>query len=322
MVQISFPSGASLPVRESTAAGAARIVGAIQGSSSGRAFSGHGNGGATVHSDRQHVVAAGRFAAEAKARSVAASNAVEASSLLQSADDALARIRAKLDQLIALAQRAASAHLSDFERAQLDALFQALKSEIDAIAATTEFSGVPLLQGGEEAGEDLEVSFKVGTGAAEQDEITVSIAPASAADLSAGLADDSLRSEAGAAEAEMDAAEAVEAVDAIRAGIAGDQQRFAAAYRTSRTMEQANESVRQALTSPSVAIDLSRVLAERIAEEGGVALTGRAIDRFRQLLMTFDQQDAAPKGPDEKPVGGGTAPKPRASFDLEVSEEV
>ena len=303
MVQISLPAGTSLPVREGTGGGTARLVEAIRGSSSGRAFSGQDEGGAIVLSDRQHVAASGRFAVEAKARSVAASNAIAGASLLQSADDALSKIRVKLDQLTVLAQRASSDNLSDLERAQLDAQFQAIKSAIDTIAATAQFNGIPVLQGGDGADGALEIPYKVGTGAAPQDEIVASVAPASVADLSAGLADDSLSTQAGASTAGTDITEAIDAVGPIRAGIAGTRERFAAAYDNNRSMQQANDAVRDALTTPSVTIDLSRVLAERIAQQGGVSLTSPAADRFRQLLLAFNLRDTGPRSaPDEQSV--------------------
>lgn len=318
MVQFSVLSSTSLPVLESAVAGASRFVEAVRGASSGRAFSGSG-GGATVFSDRQHVAASGRFAVETNAQSAAASNAVAAASLLQTADDALVEIGAKLDQLAALAATAISGDLSQLEREQLDAQFRTLRSDIDAIAATTAFNGVALLQGGPGPGGVLEISFKVGTGAAEHDEITISIAPASVADLSPALAGGSVATQAGAWMARTDITEAAAAVDAMRAGIAGDRQRFAAAYRNSQSMRQASGTVREALTSPSAAIDLSHVLATRIAEEGGIEITERALDRLRELLIGFDQRPSAASAQDDTPTAAEdrAVPAARGSSDGE-----
>lgn len=308
MVQISFLSGARLPVLDSAVAGAVRIAEAVRRSPSGRAYSGSEDDGAAVFSDRQHVAASGRFAAEAEAQSAAAANAVGAASLLQVADDALLEIGDGLDRLAALAQQAMGGGLSDLERAQLDREFQSVKSEIDAIAATAEFNGTFLLQGGSGPGGALEISFKIGTGAADEDEVTISIAPASVAALSTGLADGDVTTFAGAVAAEGDTAAAADAVAAIRARIAGDRARFAAAWRNSQSMQQAASDTRRALTSPTVAVDLSRVLAARVAEEGGIALTEQSLDRLRRLLIGLDLPSAAPAGASE--VSDDTAPAP------------
>ena len=80
----------------------------------------------------------------------------------------------------------------------MDIEFQTVKGKIDAIAADTAFNKIKLLQGGAGAGGEFEISFKVGTGNEAHDDITVSIAPASVSDLSAGLAAGSVTSMVGA----------------------------------------------------------------------------------------------------------------------------
>ena len=171
---------------ESAVAGAGRFAAAIRNSSSGRGGSAEAEG-TIVSGDRQHVAASAAFAAEAKARSAAALNAAEGSSMLQIADEALASIGIKLDELASLAGESEVGEKSTFERTQLDARFLAVKGEIDTIAAATTFDGVQLLQGGAGPGGEFQVSFKVGTGSDANDDITILIASASVSDLSAGL---------------------------------------------------------------------------------------------------------------------------------------
>ena len=76
------------------AGGAGRFAEAVQATSSGRGGSSD-SGGASVFGDRQHVAASNRFTAEVQARAAANFNASEASSLLQTADEALKSIRNK-----------------------------------------------------------------------------------------------------------------------------------------------------------------------------------------------------------------------------------
>ncbi len=78
----------------------------------------------------------------------ALSNAAQGTSLLQVADGALGQIIDMLQRQKAIASQAASGQLTDTNRAQLDLEFQALTSEIDRVATSTNFNGVSLLAGG------------------------------------------------------------------------------------------------------------------------------------------------------------------------------
>lgn len=277
-------------------AGAGRLAEAVKAVSAGRGGSSD-SGDASVFGDRQHVVASSRFAVESRARTAANINISEASSLLQTADDALIAIRAKLDRLETLAAAAEASDRSVFERSQYEVEFQALKTDIDGVASLTMFDGAQLLKGGSGAGGEFEVSFKVGTGNEVNDEITVSIAPASVSDLSAGLAGGDLSTQANATTAKADVKDARDVVDTIRAGLAGNMERFSIAARNNTSIGQGAETARAALTNPTVAVNLSRLVATRVADEGGIDLTEDAADRVRRLLIQLDQMGPAAAGP-------------------------
>ena len=290
---------------ESSVAGAGRIAEAIKGTSSGGGGS-RDRDGAGVERDRQHLAASGKFIAEGKARAAASANAAEGSSLLQVADDALASIDMKLDQLAALALAAEQSGLSTFDRAQMDVEFQTIKDEIDTIADDTSFNNIKLLQGGAGAGGEFEISFKVGTGNDASDDITVSIAPASVSDLSAGLEIGSVTSMVGASTARTNIAAASDALDTIRGGIAGDMERFSIASRNNSVIGRELENSRAALTTPAVVIDLAQVVARRAAEHGGIDLDERSVDELRKLLIKLGDQDFAASAA-SKPAFGEAA---------------
>ena len=44
------------------------------------------------------------------------------------------------------------------------------------------------------------------------------------------------------------------------------------------------------LASPTVAVDMAQLLATRIAEDGGIRLTDRAIEQIQQLLIGLEPQ--------------------------------
>ncbi|MDX2095111.1 MAG: flagellin [Alphaproteobacteria bacterium] len=78
----------------------------------------------------------------------ALANAAQGTSLLQVADGSLSQIVDILQRQKAIAVQASSGQLTDSNRALLNQEFSALTSEIDRIAASTNFNGVGLLNGG------------------------------------------------------------------------------------------------------------------------------------------------------------------------------
>jgi flagellin len=290
MMQLRVLSNRNLPVLDSSVSGTTRFVEAVRGAAPARGQS--RGGGGTLTDERQQVASDGRAAIEAESQSSAAANAVAAATMLQTADDALAEIGARLDELASVAEAASSPDRSRPGRRQMDARFAFILSDVDSIAERTSFNGVVLLQGGSGPGGVLEIQFQVGGGSGAASELTIKLPPANAASLSSGLAHDSVATGEGARVARVNVSLAAQAVDAIRAGIARDRRRIAAAYRNGQTLRRAADAAGEGLTSPSMAIDLSRVLATRIAEEGGIAVADRTLDRFRQLLLGFDQQMA------------------------------
>jgi flagellin len=83
----------------------------------------------------------------------AATNAGQASSLLQVADGGMAKVSDILLRMKSLAVQAQSGSVTDNERAFLDREYQQLTSQIDDIATQTKFNGAQLLNGS--AGKDI-----------------------------------------------------------------------------------------------------------------------------------------------------------------------
>jgi flagellin len=97
--------------------------------------------------DAASLAIGSRLRAEVKALEVASVNSGQAVSLLQIADGALATIDTILVRMKQLTVQAASENLSTTERTFIFNEFDALRNEIDRIAADTEFNGVKLLNG-------------------------------------------------------------------------------------------------------------------------------------------------------------------------------
>lgn len=93
--------------------------------------------------------------ADVRSLTQARRNALDGVSLVQTAEGGLIETTNMLVRLRELAVQASSDTVGNTERGFLDKEYQALKSEIDRIANSTEFNGTRLLVGGREMSEEL-----------------------------------------------------------------------------------------------------------------------------------------------------------------------
>jgi flagellin len=97
--------------------------------------------------DAASLAIGSRLNAEVQAQKQAQVNAIQATSMLQIADGAMAKVSDILVRMKTLAVQAGSGQLSSTERSFLDTEYQSLLSEIDRIASDTEFNGTQLVAG-------------------------------------------------------------------------------------------------------------------------------------------------------------------------------
>ncbi|HPF62771.1 MAG: flagellin [Gemmatimonadetes bacterium] len=96
--------------------------------------------------DAAGLAIANKLRAESRSLQQASRNAAQANSLLQIADGAVNTISGILDRMKELATASNSSTIGT-QRDKLDAEFQALKAEINRIAATTQYQGSALVNG-------------------------------------------------------------------------------------------------------------------------------------------------------------------------------
>lgn len=97
--------------------------------------------------DAASLAIGSRLNAEVQAQKQAQTNAIQASSMLQIADGAMAKANDILVRMKTLAVQAGSGQLSNTERGMLDTEYQVLLAEVDRIADVTKFNGVALVDG-------------------------------------------------------------------------------------------------------------------------------------------------------------------------------
>ena len=111
----------------------------------------------------------------------AAKNADDAIGLIQTAEGALTETHSMLQRMKTLATQSANGTYTDEARANIQKEFDQLKTEIDRIADTTEFSGVkPLLV-------DNNMKFQIGTSNVTQNQLEITSVSMKAADLGKGV---------------------------------------------------------------------------------------------------------------------------------------
>jgi flagellin len=332
MAQISFVSGSSFFAFDEQASKAGRFATGIKGLKNGQGVEARLEG-ADVEVDHMSAIASTGLAAAVQALGSAVSNTTAGVSLLQVADAALADFDDKLESMVLLSADAKSNARSELERAQINAEFQTLLSEIDELVANTEFSGTKVLQGNGSGGA-LQINYKVGTGNSDGDEIAVTINAASVSDLSATLASADLQSVDSATTARIAVASAQAALGEIQGAVSGKLQSFASASENSASMAGRHEQARAQRTTPAVIIDLAQIVAERVSEEQGIDLNRGVVEVMRRLILdlnsslakspastsTTDSNDRALSGNSQTPVRGTSSESSGTSEALNKSD--
>ncbi|NQU70926.1 MAG: hypothetical protein HQ514_10275 [Rhodospirillales bacterium] len=288
----------------------------VLNSIAGLAASGSGNNavnaiinGARATNDRMSVATGSKFTGEAAGLNAASASAREAASMLQAADTGLTEIGdmlAEMKILVEIITTSTNPATSSFDRSVLERDFSDLRTEIDVTARATEFNDVKLLQG-DGAGGTFDVSFKVGTGQGSGDNLTISLNSALVADLSAGLASDSLVTEAGAATALTKLTAAVNGLNAIKGAVAGLNEAVFVASLNASDIASGLDSFNDQRVAVDVVIEAAQFLGQEISEQGGTSLANPNTELMRNMLKPQESRsdqgnstsEAAPTPPPE-----------------------
>ena len=206
--------------------------------------------------------------ADVRSLDQAARNAADGVSLVQTAEGALDEVSSILLRMKELAEQAMNGTLTDTDRGYLDSEYTALTSEIDRIAAGTEFNGVALLDG------NLDVDIQVGINTTANDHVDVVLATnMDAATIGIAAQIDSA-SNAGSAMGEID--DAITAVVTARGDFGATQNRLETTIRninmTSENLAGANSRIRDV----DIADETSRMTSNQILQQAGVSMLATA----------------------------------------------
>jgi flagellin len=206
--------------------------------------------------------------ADIRALEQAGRNAADGISLVQTGEGALDEVSSILLRMKELAEQSMNGTLTDTDRGYLDSEYTALSSEIDRIAAGTEFNGVSLLDS------SLDVDIQVGISTGTSDQVAVALGTnMNASGIGISTAIDT-SAHASSAMDEID--DAITAVVTARGDFGAIQNRLETSIRninmTSENLSAANSRIRDV----DVAHETSRMTSYQILQQAGVAMLAQA----------------------------------------------
>jgi flagellin len=231
--------------------------------------------------DAAGLAIADTLRADQRIANVAVRNANDGISLVSIADGALNEIGSVLARMAELAEQSANGVLNTTQRSAIDTEFQALGSEIQRIADTTEFNGLSLLSGG------AEVSLQVGFDSQETSRIAFSgvagtlsslgLAGASSSQLIYSLNAATEASGQEAARAALDAVKgAISSLTTNRGNLGAAESRLVVAINTLQVARENFASAESQIRDVDVASEAANLTRLNILQQAGSAVLAQA----------------------------------------------
>jgi len=208
----------------------------------------------------------------------AATNAAQATSILQTADGGASNISDILARMKSLASESASGTVADSSRAYINSEFSQLTSEIDSIATGTRYSGSSLLDGSSTFSSG--VSVLVGSSAS--DTITITLTSLTASSLGVTSLDVSTQSGATSALTALDTA--IDSVSAARADIGAQESRFNFSADSISTQTQNLQSANSAIKDVDIAAEQATLSSAEVKTQAAVSAE-TAANQMPQYLL-------------------------------------
>lgn len=206
-------------------------------------------------------------------------NASDGISLVQVTEGGLNEVSNILVRLRELSIQAASDTISDTERKFTDREFQSLKSEIQRIAETTNFNGIPLLKGRQQP-----IDVQVGTGNTVNDRLSYDTKFADATVQALGLMTENVLDKGGAQSSLGVIDGSIVKINEIRSTLGAMQNRLASTVNNlgiyDENLSQANSRIRDV----DVATETSELTKQNILQQAGVSVLAQA-NSSQQLAL-------------------------------------
>ena len=208
----------------------------------------------------------------------AATNASQATSILQTADGGASNISDILARMKSLASESASGTTTDSSRAYINSEFSQLSSEIDSIATGTRYSGQSLLDGSSV----FATGVSVLVGSSSTDTITVTLSSLKSAALGVSTLDVSTQAGANTALTALDTA--INTVSAARASIGAQESRFNFSSDSISTQTQNLQSANSAIRDVDIAAEQAKLSSAEVKTQAAVSAEAAANQMPQYLL--------------------------------------
>jgi len=199
-------------------------------------------------------------------------------SLINTAEGALGEQGSILIRLRELASQAATGTIGQVERETINLEFSALRTELDRIGVTTEFSGQKLLDGSLAAGAPEELVLQVGVDSNINNRINLNqeLDITSTSSSSLGFASENISTVAGALSA-MDAlTSAIEQLITVRARVGAGQQSLDRALNTLNISIENLTSAVSTIRDADLAAEITDLTKNQILVQSGAAMVSQA----------------------------------------------
>ena len=229
-------------------------------------------------------------------------NAMDAISMIQTADGALGVIDEKLIRMKELAEQAATGTYNSDQRLIIDSEYQAMASEIQRIANATDFNGIYLLNG-QLSGQDhdgsglvstgkIKIHFGTGNDSAE-DYYYIQIGNATASALGVGLmsgggangAGRSISTQAMAQRALDQIQQAIISKDKIRANLGSMQNRLENTITNLQIQAENLQASESRISDVDVATEMTEFVRQQILSQAAVAMLAQANSLPRMAMQ-------------------------------------
>jgi flagellin len=226
--------------------------------------------------DAAGLAIATRIDAQVRGLNVAVRNAGDAISLAQTAEGGLNEITNMLQRMRELAVQSANATNSTSDRANLDAEYQALNTEITRQVGATTFNGIAIIGSGAGA-----QAFQVGANANETITVTT-------ADMSAAAAGGDITTTANATTALGAIDTAMDLVTTNRALYGATQNRFQSVINNLQVASENQAAAKSRIMDADFATETANLTRLQILQQAGTAMVSQA-NQVPQTVLSLLQ---------------------------------
>ncbi|MBX7191906.1 MAG: flagellin FliC [Sandaracinaceae bacterium] len=215
-----------------------------------------------------------RLKSQVRSLAQAERNANDGISLLQTAEGAMNEVSGIITRIRELAVQSANGTLGTTDRSYIDNEKTALLAEIDRIAASTDFNGTQLLNGG---GAGVSFTFQIGSHGTAADRITVAITDMTTGTLAAGgLGALDLTTQAGSQTALATLDTAIDDVSTARANLGAAQNRLTITIANLGNARENLSAANSRIRDVDVAAETAEMTRNNILSQSGIAVLAQA----------------------------------------------